>query len=967
MPSNPKAFLNAVRAHNKALKASSTEFSMRSIQQQEKKFRENPYKFGKHVIRGKECTNPSFDKASAFNHFQQSFSDQSCEYTVLPDWVESAMPPPNIDVVFDLSPITPGTIKQALKKCSSKSAPGCNGISYYHLKHLPSCHHFLATLFSRILLKDHTCPSSWCVGKIILAYKSGPASDPSSFRPIALTSTIGKLFNRILASRFEKFIRGNGIVDPSIQKGFLSGIPGALEHIFTTSAILSNSKSQGQPLYMSFLDISNAFGSISQQLINDILEYIQTPSSITSYINHAYSQLKGFVYTSNWSTDQFSIERGIFQGDTLSPLIFLVAFNPILCLANSNPSLGYTPCHPVPASEGLPPVDSHIYLEWNEPSSDEPPGWYRCSIVGFNPSGSATVRYPNGSTEIIDLRIAQWHLATGNSKHFLKPSITPPTAKVPKVREKINQPKLFYTTPHRVKGYCDDLTLISSSCSEHAETLAVLDRRCHDLDLRLKPQKCISLAFNGKQVDRNVTFPLSAGNTRNIVNQPTKFLGKWISHCTRSSGLAASSCIKSMIVDQLSSLDTCKIRGEYKTWILQHLVIPALHFHLMVNDLPKSHISSIQRIITRYLKKWLNLPPCTTLAVLFHPDSVSLKFLPQFVEEAKLSLLNTVLHSCDQLVLDCLPALKSPSYLHDTHLDCNLVDTFHEAITQCQTTLQKKSNILSTCRKSIARKYSANWESHLQQLEVQSKLLDVLPLGSEDHLWQRLLLGMPEGHLSFILRASCDCLPSPSSLARWGYLPSRKCPLCSYPHCNAQHILSCCSVSLSEGRYTYRHDLVLAELIPFLQEFIPSAKIFADLPNHRAVEQPPSTVPPSVISTSARPDIFIIQGNLVTILELTVPWNSSSSIENARVRKQAKASYQFLASDLHAKGFKVNLLTIEIGCLGHYTNDAYSTLKTAAPSSSSKDRRAALQQAAKAAIAGSHTIFKARSVNQWCI
>ena len=58
----------------------------------------------------------------------------------------------------------------------------------------------------------------------VVTYKSGPASDPSSFHPITLTSTIGKLFNRILASRFEKFIRGNGIVDPSIQKGFLSGI-----------------------------------------------------------------------------------------------------------------------------------------------------------------------------------------------------------------------------------------------------------------------------------------------------------------------------------------------------------------------------------------------------------------------------------------------------------------------------------------------------------------------------------------------------------------------------------------------------------------------------------------------------------------------------------------------------------------------------------------------------------------------
>ena len=99
-------------------------------------------------------------------------------------------------------------------------------------------------------------------------------------------------------------------------------------------------------------------------------------------------------------------------------------------------------------------------------------------------------------------------------------------------RRSINPSSSTPPSPHRVEGYCDDLTLIFSmrSCSEHAETLAVLDRRCHDLDLRLKPQKCISLAFNGKQVDRSVTFPLSAGNTRNIVDQPTKFLGTWISH-----------------------------------------------------------------------------------------------------------------------------------------------------------------------------------------------------------------------------------------------------------------------------------------------------------------------------------------------------------------------------------------------------------------------------------------------------
>ena len=226
---------------------------------------------------------------------------------------------------------------------------------------------------------------------------------------------------------------------------------------------------------------------------------------------------------------------------------------------------------------------------------------------------------------------------------------------------------------------------------------------------------------------------------------------------------------------------------------------------------------------------------------------------------------------------------------------------------------------------------------------------------------------MPEGHLFFVLRASCNCLPSPSSLARWGYSPSKKCPLCNFPHCNAQHILSCCSVSLSEGRYSYRHDLVLAELLSCLEKFIPSAKIFVDLPNHRASESPPATVPPSIISTQARPDILVLQEKHIIILELTVPWNSSTSINNARNRKQNKNSYQFLTSDLITERFEVTLLTIEIGCLGNFTDKTYSTLKAADPKSSPKDRRLALENAAKAAISGSHTIFRACSVTQWSI
>ena len=172
-------------------------------------------------------------------------------------------------------------------------------------------------------------------------------------------------------------------------------------------------------------------------------------------------------------------------------------------------------------------------------------------------------------------------------------------------------------------------------------------------------------------------------------------------------------------------------------------------------------------------------------------------------------------------------------------------------------------------------------------------------------------------------------------------------------------MLNCCPTALTDGRYTWRHDMVLTALLPFLQRFNPEASVYADLPDHRACESPPATIPPTIIGTTARPDLFIVDGKRATILELTVPWNNLTSIKNARARKQGKTNYQLLASDLSAQGYQVQLLTIEIGCLGHYTHEAYTALRLAAPQSKASDRRKVLTDAAKAAISGSYTIFSA--------
>ena len=48
------------------------------------------------------------------------------------------------------------------------------------------------------------------------------------------------------------------------------------------------------------------------------------------YIISLYGTLRGKIRTSEWVSEEFSFDKGVFQGDPLSPIIFLMCFNPIL-------------------------------------------------------------------------------------------------------------------------------------------------------------------------------------------------------------------------------------------------------------------------------------------------------------------------------------------------------------------------------------------------------------------------------------------------------------------------------------------------------------------------------------------------------------------------------------------------------------------------------------------------------------
>ena len=77
---------------------------------------------------------------------------------------------------------------------------------------------------------------------------------------------------------------------------------------------------------------------------------------------------------------------------------------------------------------------------------------------------------------------------------------------------------------------------------------------------------------------------------------------------------------------------------------------------------------------------------------------------------------------------------------------------------------------------------------------------------SLDCAWkEQLYLWNPE-LLAFRVNAMHDVLPSPANLHLWKKTDSPLCPLCNAAKGTLHHILNHCSISLNQGRFTWRRD-----------------------------------------------------------------------------------------------------------------------------------------------------------------
>ena len=114
-------------------------------------------------------------------------------------------------------------LNNAIKKAKSGKAPGPDKIANEMIAHLGPLAKLNLLLIINKTWKTGNLPKSWKTAQVTPILKKGkPAGNPKSYRPISLTSCIGKVAERMINTRLYHWLETNHLLS-DMQAGFRKG------------------------------------------------------------------------------------------------------------------------------------------------------------------------------------------------------------------------------------------------------------------------------------------------------------------------------------------------------------------------------------------------------------------------------------------------------------------------------------------------------------------------------------------------------------------------------------------------------------------------------------------------------------------------------------------------------------------------------------------------------------------------
>ena len=389
-----------------------------------------------------------------------------------------------------------------------------------------------------------------------------------------------------------------------------------------------------------------------------------------------------------------------------------------------------------------------------------------------------------------------------------------------------------------IRAFMDDLTVTTASVQGGRWLLKGLDVVMTWARMRFKPAKSRSLVLKKGKVNDGFRFSVDNTAIPSISEKPVKSLGK-----TFNSGLRNTKSVDDTTQELeawLCSVDKSGLPGKFKSWIYQHGVLPRTLWPLLVYDVPTTIVESLERKVSKYLRRWLGLPRSLS-SIALYADKLKLRLpFSSLNEEFKLSRTREVMQyrdSSDAKVAQAgIEVRTGRKWSAQQAVDMAESRLQHSVLVGTVASGRSGFGNVPTTRfdKSHGKERRQLVQSEVRAGVEEERITKMVGMRQQgawvnwEHALERKVTWsemwrMQPFHFKFLVQSVYDVLPSPSNLCRSGKIDTPACTLCRKTG-TLEHVLSCCKQALAGGRYRWRHDQVLKSIANVLTEAIAHSK-----------------------------------------------------------------------------------------------------------------------------------------------
>ena len=214
--------------------------------------------------------------------------------------------------------------EEMIRFLPSWKAAGCDGVFNFFIKKMDALHEHIYRVARSVCLDDQE-QEAWFYKGLTYLIPKGVPTGGKDFRPITCMSNLYKLTTKCATRVMQLEVERRGLVAEN-QLGTVRMVQGAKEQVLLNLAV---NRANRNRLATAWIDVKKAFDSVDHAYLIRCVECASFPEWITRFLKRIVGLWQLDIMAGGEKVLEKKVNRGILQGDSLSPLLFILCMDPL--------------------------------------------------------------------------------------------------------------------------------------------------------------------------------------------------------------------------------------------------------------------------------------------------------------------------------------------------------------------------------------------------------------------------------------------------------------------------------------------------------------------------------------------------------------------------------------------------------------------------------------------------------------